>query len=83
MPASPTENRKEQSANEDQIDYENDALNWEEIEIDIGWGTVRGKAIGNGPHHMLGEYAPKVHDATSNTTEMLKMKIKFLMLATK
>lgn len=58
MPASPTENQEEQSAsvNEDQKDYENDALKWEEIDIDIGWGTVRGKAIGNGPHHMLGMF---------------------------
>lgn len=68
MPASPTESREEQAASaiEDQINHENGAaLDWEEIEIDIGWGTVRGKAIGNGPHHMLGEYDPIIGEDIS------------------
>ncbi|XP_042238157.1 probable serine hydrolase [Homarus americanus] len=31
-----------------------DAWEWEEIEIDIGWGTLRGKARGSGPRYLLG-----------------------------
>ncbi|KAK4298838.1 hypothetical protein Pmani_028856 [Petrolisthes manimaculis] len=58
MPESPTEDKKEQSTKlareDDQLSDQNEVLNWEEVEIDIGWGTMRGKAIGNGPHHILG-----------------------------
>lgn len=32
----------------------NQALEWEEIEINIGWGILRGKARGTGPQLMLG-----------------------------
>lgn len=32
----------------------NEALEWEQIEIDIGWGTLRGKARGSGPRLILG-----------------------------
>lgn len=31
------------------------SLDWEEFEVDIGWGTMRGKIRGSGPELMLGE----------------------------
>lgn len=31
------------------------SLDWEEFEVNIGWGTMRGKIRGEGPRLMLGE----------------------------
>nr|XP_045599416.1 probable serine hydrolase [Procambarus clarkii]XP_045599417.1 probable serine hydrolase [Procambarus clarkii]XP_045599418.1 probable serine hydrolase [Procambarus clarkii] len=39
---------------EDHQNKTDQAKNWEEIEIDIGWGILRGKARGLGPRRMLG-----------------------------
>lgn len=32
------------------------SLDWEEFEVNIGWGTMRGKIRGKGPRLMLGEW---------------------------
>ena len=31
------------------------SLDWEDFEVDIGWGTMRGKMKGSGPELILGE----------------------------
>nr|XP_053650636.1 probable serine hydrolase [Cherax quadricarinatus]XP_053650645.1 probable serine hydrolase [Cherax quadricarinatus]XP_053650654.1 probable serine hydrolase [Cherax quadricarinatus]XP_053650660.1 probable serine hydrolase [Cherax quadricarinatus]XP_053650670.1 probable serine hydrolase [Cherax quadricarinatus]XP_053650678.1 probable serine hydrolase [Cherax quadricarinatus] len=59
MPQSPVhaqENKDQQVqySQEHHPKMENKAWEWEEIEIDIGWGTLRGKAKGSGSQCMLG-----------------------------